>query len=262
MSGLKTGRTMGFNECDDLVGAPVETPHGNGIVRSILLPGTPISSSSSSGAPASNSSAPTSIKPLPSPPLPVLVVELEDTTAQPAKTGSSSSSSDGSVRDASSDAGEEQTPIFPPPPAQAPSRRIVRVTPDQLLRKPPVYAPGTCVETTLGTGVLVSFRPDDGIHVVRLWKPRGAGSSLAYLNRAAILRRLPAAAGVRVVTPEGEGVVVRLMGRGGGGGQGEGGLDMFLVELVAGGGTVLVDGESVSCPVAKVRSDVLVSCLL
>lgn len=32
---------------------------------------------------------------------------------------------------------------------------------------------GTCVETTLGTGVLVEFRPADGVHVVRLWKSRG-----------------------------------------------------------------------------------------
>lgn len=31
---------------------------------------------------------------------------------------------------------------------------------------------GTCVQTTLGTGVLVEVRPD-GVHCVRLWKPRG-----------------------------------------------------------------------------------------
>jgi len=32
---------------------------------------------------------------------------------------------------------------------------------------------GTCVETTLGTGVVVDFRAEDDVHVVRLWKPRG-----------------------------------------------------------------------------------------
>lgn len=31
---------------------------------------------------------------------------------------------------------------------------------------------GTCVHTTLGTGVLVDVRGDD-VHCVRLWKPRG-----------------------------------------------------------------------------------------
>ncbi|CAM9616727.1 unnamed protein product, partial [Laminaria digitata] len=228
MSGSTPGHRMGFNESTDLVGAPVKTSHGNGIVRSIGTPNSSSSGSSGSNSSdiSSSSSAPTNSKPLP-PPLspPILVVELEDTSAQHTKNGSSSNSN-GSVRDVSSDAGEEALTTSPPPPppppqpaqtaqpkSQAP-RRIVRVTADQLLRRPPVCAPGTCVETTLGTGVLVSFRPGDGMHVVRLWKPRGAGSALAYLNRASMLRRLPAAVGIRVVTPEGEGVVVGLMGGG------------------------------------------------
>lgn len=105
----------------------------------------------------------------------------------------------------------------------------------------------------------MSFRPGDGMHVVRLWKPRGAGSALAYLNRASMLRRLPAAVGIRVVTPEGEGVVVGLMSGGGGKGDaregGSGEADVFLVELAAGGATVLVEGESISSPVAKVTDE-------
>lgn len=256
---------MGFNESTDLVGAPVETSHGNGIVRSI---GTPSSgSTTSAGSSSSNdisSSAPANSRLLP-PPLspPILVVELEDTSAYPTKNGGSNSN--GSARDVSSDADVDALtnstssppplpaqPAQPPPPPQAKSqapRRIVRVTPDQLLRRPPVCSPGTCVETTLGTGVLVSFRPGDDMHVVRLWKPRGAGSALAYLNRASMLRRLPAAVGIRVATPEGEGVVVGLMG--GGGGK----ADVFLVELAAGGATVLIDGESISSPVAKVTDE-------
>ena len=40
-----------------------------------------------------------------------------------------------------------------------------------------------------------------------------------------------------------------------GGGAGSGGADVFLVELAAGGATVLVDGESISSPVAKVTDE-------
>ena len=39
------------------------------------------------------------------------------------------------------------------------------------------------------------------------------------------------------------------------GGAGSGGADVFLVELAAGGATVLVDGESISSPVAKVTDE-------
>eukprot|EP00903_Cladosiphon_okamuranus_P011757 g11052.t1 len=111
------------------------------------------------------------------------------------------------------------------------------------------FEPGTCVETTLGTGVVVDFRPDDDVHVVRMWKPRGAGSARAYLNPASILRGdLPAAVGIRVKTPDGEGIVASFMG----GGNGDGTkADVFLVEL-RNGETVLVEAGSISCPVAKV----------
>lgn len=39
------------------------------------------------------------------------------------------------------------------------------------------FSLGTCVETTLGTGVIVEFRPEEEVHVVRLWKPRGIYST-------------------------------------------------------------------------------------
>lgn len=35
------------------------------------------------------------------------------------------------------------------------------------------FSIGTCVETTLGTGVLVEIRQEDDVHVVRLWRSRG-----------------------------------------------------------------------------------------
>ncbi|CAN0401336.1 unnamed protein product, partial [Ectocarpus sp. 12 AP-2014] len=73
------------------------------------------------------------------------------------------------------------------------------------------FSIGTCVETTLGTGVLVEIRREDDVHVVRLWRSRGAGSAKAYLHPDAVLRELPAAVGVRVKTPEGDGVVVGFM---------------------------------------------------
>ncbi|CAM9310206.1 unnamed protein product, partial [Ectocarpus fasciculatus] len=120
------------------------------------------------------------------------------------------------------------------------------------------FSIGTCVETTLGTGVLVEIRQDDGVHVVRLWRSRGAGSAKAYLHPGAVLRKLPAAVGVRVKTPEGDGVVVGFMsgGRGGGGGGGGGvnKADVFLVQMgfSADGEMALVEGDSISCPVAKV----------
>lgn len=110
----------------------------------------------------------------------------------------------------------------------------------------PVCSPGTPVLTILGTGVLVSFRPRDSIHVVRLWHPRGAGSALAYLNRAWLLRPLPAAVGVRAQTPRGHGIVVKFT-------SGVGDEDDTFDVKLAGGETVSVYGQSLSSPVSKVR---------
>ncbi|CAM9136355.1 unnamed protein product [Scytosiphon promiscuus] len=123
---------------------------------------------------------------------------------------------------------------------------------------------GTCVQTTLGTGVLVDVRPDS-VHCVRLWKPRGAGSAKAYLRPDAVLRSLPAAVGIRAKTPDGDGVVVSFMAGGSAEGGGpvdgeernEGPRDVFLVQLdrAGDGGEVemaLVDADNITCSVAKV----------
>lgn len=83
----------------------------------------------------------------------------------------------------------------------------------------------------------------------------GVGSARAYLSSASILRDLPAAVGVRVNTPDGEGVVTSFMS--GGNGDGDAAKakgkkpDVFLVEL-RNGEAVLVEADSISCPVAKV----------
>lgn len=235
MSRSTAGKALEFNDGSDLVGAPVETLHGSGIVRAIAKPVTgDTHTNASAGTGCINNSNRSSASARP-----VLLVDLKEDTN--ARTGDDSGSSTfiGDER-ATATTGEEALITT------AARRRVLRVTVAELIARP-ACAPGSCVQTTLGTGVLIDFRPTDGIHVVRLWRPRGAGSALAYLNRDALLRKLPAAVGVRVVTPEGEGVVLGFVG---GAGRGDG--VMCLVELAADGTTVLVDGKSVSCPVAKV----------
>lgn len=228
MPSLKARKKEGFNDSSDLVGAPVETSDGTGIVRSIIA--------TTGDGDISSSSA-----------TPILVVDLKDTKV--------CNRSGGSIGTEPS-APDEATPARPLPSSSSHvNRRVVKVTVDQLVRRPPACAPGTCVETTLGTGVLVAFRPSDGIHVVRLWKARGAGSALAYFNRASLLRTLPAAVGVRVLTPRGEGCVLRFMGSSSSiASEGSTGTDRFLVELAADRSAVVIDEDSISCPVAKVRS--------
>lgn len=49
------------------------------------------------------------------------------------------------------------------------------------------FSLGTCVETTLGTGIVVEFRREDEVHVVRLWKPRGM-----YSKECGIIHQLSA----------------------------------------------------------------------
>lgn len=244
----------GFDDCWDLVGAPVETSHGIGIVRQCIEHGGDS---------------------------PILVVDLGDAPVShncddPNKTtGDTPSQSAAGMASRSS---ESQG-----------TRRILHVTVDKLLKKP-VCAPGTCVDTKYGTGVLVGFRPEDGTHIVRLWRPRGTGSALAYLAPSALLGKLPTALGMRAVTRDGNGVVVRLFRRGNRDdvnwkaeaaasavptssstigvnrsdtgpadtGVAEAadamGAPLFLVELSSGGSSVLVEGEDVSTPVAKVRA--------
>ena len=68
---------------------------------------------------------------------------------------------------------------------------------------------GSCVATTFGLGVLVGWRVEDDIHVVRsLWQRRGAGSSNGYFNRDAIHGVVEASVGFQVDTKLGEGQVL------------------------------------------------------
>lgn len=206
-----------FN-ASDLVGAPVDTTeHGPGIVRKVLArtssPGPGASTATTSGDEATR-----------------LVVELKEKCT----TGQSHGGPDGG------------------PAAGSPIRTsssgscttVLLTTAD--LACFPICAPGTPVLTSIGTGVLISFRPRDSIYVVRIWHPRGAGSALAYLNRSAMIRPLPAAVGIRAATPQGHGIVVKFTE-----GVGEE-CDSFHVKLYE-GGVVAMDGRHLSSPVAKVR---------
>ena len=68
---------------------------------------------------------------------------------------------------------------------------------------------GSCVSTCFGVGVLVGWRVQDDIHVVRsLWQRRGAGSAHAYLNRSAIYGVVEAAVGFQVEVRRGDQGVV------------------------------------------------------
>ena len=253
--------SSGFDDCRDLVGAPVETCYGSGIVRRCVE--------------RDGDS-------------PVFVVDLGEAPAPPGAHGADSLADGVSDAQGQSVAGE----LLLRPDDEA-ARRVLRVNADQL-RKKPVCAPGTCVDTKFGKGVLVAFRPRDEIHVVRLWRPRGSGSALAYLVRSALLGKLPTVPGMRVSTPDGHGVAVRLIRRGGGhaaekavgtlvapdssgiptcpadtgisgSGTAESGCETadieegslsFMVELTNDndGSLALVDGEDVSTPIAKVCS--------
>lgn len=200
----------------DLVGAPVETTsHGRGIVRKVLR----------------EYSKPGAIAPSTSPSeghqTAYLLVEIDEEGQR--------SGFDDRANSKSALQGSSPTPV---------QRRTVHLTGADLACYP-VCSPGTPILTTIGAGVLVSFRTRDSIHVVRLWRPRGAGSALAYLSRAALIRPLQAAVGTRVETPRGHGVVVRFS-------DGAGDKpDMFDVKL-AGGQIITVSGNELSNPVAKV----------
>eukprot|EP00927_Polykrikos_kofoidii_P042543 TRINITY_DN36548_c0_g1_i1.p1 TRINITY_DN36548_c0_g1~~TRINITY_DN36548_c0_g1_i1.p1 ORF type:complete len:1139 (-),score=233.74 TRINITY_DN36548_c0_g1_i1:121-3513(-) len=73
-------------------------------------------------------------------------------------------------------------------------------------------AVGQCVLTSFGTGVLLGFRPEDGIYRVQLWGSLGNGRNIAYLGSAALLKVLPAAAGLSVETAYGTGVCRGVLG--------------------------------------------------
>ena len=74
---------------------------------------------------------------------------------------------------------------------------------------------GSCVATTFGVGILVGWRVEDDMHIIRsLWNRGGSGSGLAYLRRDCIHSTLEAAVGFDVQTTYGKGKVVAYV-RGG-----------------------------------------------
>lgn len=121
----------------------------------------------------------------------------------------------------------------------ASARDMFEVTISDILQKP-VCAPGSCVLTSIGTGVLVAHRRSDDVHIVRLWGPMGSGSGLAYISPEALLRPISAAVGLEVVTPLGAGVVKRYRKED----------DTFIVNL--GYGTGYLQGKDIQAPVAGV----------
>jgi len=70
------------------------------------------------------------------------------------------------------------------------------------------YAIGSCVATTFGVGVLVGWRVEDDMHIIRsLWNRRGPGSGIAYLRRDSLHSVVEAAVGFDVQTTYGPGTV-------------------------------------------------------
>lgn len=258
VSSISRRPRQNFDTCD-LVGAPVKTrEHGLGIVRSVIPCDANIDDASSAKEGA------TAATPV------VLLVELTESSTVVGSTSSGGNSTSSLTNtsggnnnaianvDNNSNANSMETTTTP---TLDPSikRTLMRVSVEDLLPSHPICAPGTPVLTTLGTGVLVSYRPQDDVHIVRLWRPRGAGSSLAYLRRECLVRPLPAAVGISVVSPAGNGVVVaftagRCAAEGSTGeAAGEGNSDdTFAIRLAGGGKTVLVYGQCLSSPVAKV----------
>lgn len=241
----------GFNDSTDLIGAPVVTAHGDGIVRSILKKNSGSTTTLGSDAAAS-----------------ILVVEMKDTRSENTHgigmiigaTDKEPLSDPTMVAPSTTTTTDLDTSSINDSRPASQIRRVLHVAPEDLLSKPEC-APGMCVDTTLGTGVLVGFRSSDGMHMVRLWQPRGEGSALAHLHRSALLRRLPAAIGIRVATPDGDGIVVGFTESSAGetresSSMGSAALlqekdDAFLVELHT-GEMVFVEGQKISSPVAKV----------
>jgi hypothetical protein len=68
---------------------------------------------------------------------------------------------------------------------------------------------GSCVATTFGVGILVGWRVEDDIHIIRsLWKRSGPGSGVAFLRRDCIHGVVEAAVGFDVQTTYGAGRVL------------------------------------------------------
>jgi hypothetical protein len=74
------------------------------------------------------------------------------------------------------------------------------------IQRKSICAAGACVQTVFGTGVVLGFRPEDGIYKVQMWGPLGSGRNHAFLRADALLAVIPAAAGLLVETPYGTGL--------------------------------------------------------
>jgi hypothetical protein len=119
------------------------------------------------------------------------------------------------------------------------SRTVSTVKADSI-EQLPVCAAGTCVLTTIGSGVLLRYEHASDLYVVRLWQPRGLGSSIAFLNRASLLEPLTASTGLQVTTPYGRGTVVSIA------------TDPTRLRVDLGYGIGYLHMDSVTCPVAAV----------
>eukprot|EP00397_Hematodinium_sp_SG-2012_P017226 GEMP01017607.1.p1 GENE.GEMP01017607.1~~GEMP01017607.1.p1 ORF type:complete len:883 (+),score=190.38 GEMP01017607.1:137-2785(+) len=101
------------------------------------------------------------------------------------------------------------------------------------------FAPlGTCVETKLGYGVLLDYRKSDGVHKVCLWRRRGRGSSMAWLQWNMFICTLAAIPGFPVVWSGSQGVAKLVTPDG--------------VEVALPFGTGYWTKSKISCPLAKV----------
>lgn len=239
---------QGF-EPSDLVGAPVQTKYGPGIVRSVVVESNDLEERIDQAAAAAAFT---------------IAVDLLRADNQ-ADASSSRDNADGTGASPTAEELRSTSPVTTTSPSTAAASAVAAVDQNSITTSSatvtvrvksadeqtyPACSPGTCLLTTFGTGVLVSYRPSDGVHVVRLWRPRGAGSALGYLRRSALLRPLPAAVGIRVQTPDGDGVVVGFES-----GDGD---DTFAVEVTTGSGgdtqtrVVHVGGDVVLSPVSKV----------
>jgi hypothetical protein len=119
------------------------------------------------------------------------------------------------------------------------SRSVVVVKADSI-EQLPVCAAGACVLTTIGSGVVLRYEHTSDLYVVRLWQPRGMGSSIAFLNRASLLQPLTASTGLKVLTPYGKGTVVSIA------------TNPVCLRVDLGYGAGYLQADSVTCPVAAV----------
>lgn len=128
-------------------------------------------------------------------------------------------------------------------------RATCSVRREDILRKS-LCAAGACVRTVFGTGVVLDFRPADGIYEVQLWGPLGTGRNTAFLRSEALLAVIPAAVGLAVETPYGQGVCRRYYPDASqtGDAVGKTPQDKILVDFPW--GHAFLRGDCVKCPMA------------